>query len=158
MTKTHKPQDGSIAANPKARHDYDIEETFEAGLILQGSELKAMRMGGVSIKESYVGVKSGGLHVLNMHVPEWKHAAHGTSHHPRRARPLLLHRREQSRLLGAIERKGYALLALKLYFNQRGIAKLLIGLGKGKTKADKREHAREKSWNKQKAQILRRGM
>lgn len=154
----NKQTDGSIAANPKARHNYTIEETFEAGLLLQGSEVKSMRRGGVSIKESYVGVKSGSLHILNMHVPELRHAAHGHGHHPRRARGLLLHRREQNRLLGAIERKGYTLLALKLYFNARGLAKLQIGLGKGKTKADKRASERDRSWSKQKAQILRRGM
>ena len=153
-----KNTDGSIATNPKARHDYEIEEIFEAGLLLQGSEVKSIRQGGVSIKEAYVGIKSGSLHVLNMHVPELKHAAHGHGHHPRRARGLLLHRREQNKLLGAIERKGYTLLALKLYFNARGLVKLRVGLGKGKSKADKRAVQRDRSWNKQKAQILRRGM
>ena len=153
-----KNTDGSIAANPKARHDYEVEEVFEAGLLLRGSEVKAMREGGVSIKEAYVGVKNGTLHVLNMHVPELKHAAHGHGHAPRRARGLLLHRREQNKLLGAIERKGYTLLALKMYFNARGLVKLQVGLGKGKNKADKRATDRDRSWNKQKAQILRRGM
>ncbi len=158
MAKSHKNTDGSIAANPKARHDYEIEDILEAGLLLRGSEVKSMRQGGVSIKEAYVGVKSGSLHVLNMHVPELKHAAHGHGHAPRRPRGLLLHRREQSKLLGAIERKGYTLLALKLYFNARGLVKLQIGLGKGKSKADKRATERDRSWSKQKAQILRRGM
>ena len=159
MAKARKTtSDGTIAANPKAWHNFEINEIFEAGLLLLGSEVKAMRQGGVSIKEAYVGVKSGSLHVLNMHVPELKCATHGYGHHPRRPRALLLHRREQNRLLGAIERKGFTLLALKLYFNAGGLAKLQIGLGKGKTRADKRAIERDRSWGKQKAQILRRGI
>ena len=153
-----KSNDGLVAANPKARHDFAIEDVIEAGLMLQGSEVKSMRHGGVSIKEAYVGLKQGQLHVLNMHIPEWRDAAHGAAHTVRRPRKLLLHRREHGKLLGAIERKGYTLVALKLYFNAHGIAKLAVGLAKGKTKADKRESDRTRDWNKQKAQLLKRGV
>ena len=154
--KSRSPDSDVIAANPKAHHLFAIEETLEAGLMLHGSEVKAMRRGGVSLRESYVGVKGGSLHLLNTHIPELKDAAPGFEHKPRRPRALLLHRREHKRLLAAVERKGYALLALKLYFNRRGIAKLLLGVGKGKTKADKRESERTRDWNRQKAQLLRR--
>ena len=116
-----------VARNRRARHDYMIEDTVEAGLVLTGSEVKSLRDGRASIGESYAGEDRGEIVLFNAHIPEYKPAA-PFNHAPRRVRKLLLHKRERDRLLGLIRRDGYTLIPMSLYFNGRGLAKLELGL------------------------------
>jgi SsrA-binding protein len=148
-----RPTDRYIAQNRKARHDYLIEDTIEAGLILAGSEVKSLRKGGVSINEAYAAERSGELYLMNANIPEY--AAARINHEPRRPRKLLLHKKELNRLAGAVTREGMTLVPLGLYFNERGIAKVAIGLAKGKRKSDKRAAEKERDWQRQKGRILR---
>ncbi len=143
-----------IALNRKARHNYDIEEVFEAGIVLTGSEVKSLRNGKANIAESYASDEDGEIFLINSHIPEYKQAGRD-NHEPRRHRKLLLHAREVDRLLGAIQREGLTVVPLKLYFNKRGIAKVEIGLARGKKLHDKRETAKKRDWDRQKARIMR---
>jgi len=143
-----------VARNRRARFDYAIEDTVEAGLILTGSEVKSLREGRASINESYAGEDRGRLVLINAHIPEYKPAA-PFNHEPRRIRQLLVRRRERDRLLGLIRREGYTLVPISLYFNDRGIAKLEIGMARGKKLADKREDAKKRDWQRQKARVMR---
>jgi len=146
---------GRIAAqNRKARHDYFIEETLEAGIMLLGTEVKSLRAGGASIAESYAGPVDGELFLFNAHIPEYKAAKH-FGHEPKRPRKLLLKRREVERLSGAVQRAGITLVPLSLYFNARGIAKVQLGLAKGKRKLDKRETEKKRDWQRDKARLMR---
>jgi SsrA-binding protein len=145
--------DRYIAQNRKARHDYLIEDTLEAGLILAGSEVKSLRKGGASINEAYAAERGGELFLMNANIPIY--AAARVNHEPRRARKLLLHKKELNRLTGAVTREGMTLVPLGLYFNDRGIAKVAIGLAKGKRKSDKRAAEKERDWKRDKARILR---
>jgi SsrA-binding protein len=145
--------DRYIAQNRKARHDYLIEDTLEAGLILAGSEVKSLRKGGASINEAYAAERGGELFLMNANIPIY--AAARVNHEPRRARKLLLHKKEVNRLTGAVTREGMTLVPLGLYFNDRGIAKVAIGLAKGKRKSDKRAAEKERDWKRDKARILR---
>lgn len=150
-----KHKDGRVAAeNRRARHDYTIEETVEAGLVLTGTEVKSLRAGHASLAESYAGPKDGALWLINCHIPPYKEAGR-MNHEERRPRKLLLHRRELARLMDAVKREGVTLVPLKLYFNDRGIAKLLLGLAKGKKKQDKRQSEKERDWKRQQARLLR---
>jgi SsrA-binding protein len=130
--------DRYAAQNRRARHDYLIEEKLEAGLVLQGSEVKVLRQGQASINEAYAGETGGELFLVNANIPEYR-AANRFSHEPRRPRKLLLHRKEMARLLGAIRREGVTIVPLSIYFNERGRAKVELGLAKGKRMADKRQ-------------------
>ena len=154
--KKKKSALGTIAAqNRKARHDYFIEDTFEAGIQLMGSEVKSLRLGSGSIVEAYAQEKEGELYLLNAYIPEYGPAAKHTGHiDTRRARKLLLHKREINRLMGAIQRQGYTLVPISIYFNDRGIAKVELGLGKGKHKADKRQTAKDRDWKRDKARLM----
>lgn len=143
-----------VARNRRARFDYQIEDTIEAGMMLTGSEVKSLRGGRASINESYAGEYQGRLALINAHIPEYK-PAQPFNHEPRRIRRLLVHKREMDRLLGLIRREGYTLVPMSLYFNDRGIAKLEIGLARGKKMADKREDAKKRDWERQKARVLR---
>ncbi|MBB4267675.1 SsrA-binding protein SmpB [Roseospira visakhapatnamensis] len=145
---------GRVAENRRARHEYAVHETFEAGMILHGTEVKSLRLGRANISESYAGGKQDELFLFNCHIPEYGNARHFT-HEPRRPRKLLMHKREVRRLLGAVSREGMTLVPLSLYFNSRGIAKLQLGLAKGKKTVDKRESVKQRDWNRQKARILR---
>lgn len=145
--------DRYIAQNRKARHDYLIEDTLEAGLMLAGSEVKSLRKGGASINEAYAAERGGELFLMNANIPIY--AAARVNHEPRRARKLLLHKKELNRLTGAVTREGMTLVPLGLYFNDRGIAKVAIGLAKGKRKADKRAAEKERDWKRDKARIMR---
>lgn len=144
----------TVAQNRRARHDYFIEDTVEAGLVLSGSEVKSLRQNRGSINEAYAGEQNGEIWLINAHIPEYRGASH-FGHEPRRPRKLLLHRRELNRLLGSIRREGYTLIPLSLYFNRRGIAKLQLGLAKGKRKVDKRQSIKERDWARSKARLLR---
>lgn len=144
----------SIVENRKARHDYFIEETFEAGIELQGWEVKAIRAGRVNLKEAYVIVKDGEIFLLGMHVTPLASASTHVHPDPTRTRKLLLHRREIDRLVGQVERAGYTLVPLDLHFS-RGRIKTTIGLAKGKKLHDKREAEKERDWQREKARLMR---
>ncbi len=154
MAKKKAPHGNIVAQNRKARHNYAIEETFEAGIVLQGSEVKSLRKGQCSLGESYAGEKDGELFLFNAHIPEYA-AASRFSHEPRANRKLLLKKREIEKLLGAIRRQGMTLVPLSIYFNERGIAKVEIGLARGKDRRDKRQDVKDRDWQRQKARLMR---
>lgn len=145
--------DRFIAQNRRARHDYLIEETLEAGLVLAGTEVKVLRKGGVSINESYAAEREGELYLMNANIPQYPSAR--VNHDPRRPRKLLVRRKELNKLMGAVTRDGMTLIPLGLYFSDRGIAKIELGLAKGKRKADKRAAEKERDWKRDKGRILR---
>ncbi len=126
-----------VARNRKARRDYAIEETYEAGLALKGSEVKSLRAGRVSIDEAYAKVKDGEVWLYGMHIAPYGPSG-ALGHDPERPKKLLLHKREIARLIGKVDRAGYTLIPLSVYFNERGLAKVELALGRGQTKADKR--------------------
>src|ERR1700726_3823113 len=142
------------AQNRRARHDYLIEDTIEAGIVLQGSEVKVLRQGQASIAEAYADEQAGELFLVNANIPVYAASAH-FNHQPRRPRKLLLHRRQMDRLLGAIRREGMTLVPLSIYFNERGRAKVELGLARGKRKADRRQAEKDRDWQRSRARILR---
>ncbi len=144
---------GRIAENRKARHEYQIEEKVEAGLILLGSEVKSLRNGRASIAESYAGEDRGRLVLFNANIPIYESAR--VNHEPKRPRELLVKVRERNRMLGLIRREGMTLVPLAMYFNDRGVAKIQIGLAKGRKKQDKRQADKDRTWNRDKARLLR---
>ena len=143
-----------VAQNRRARRDYIIEETLEAGLALEGTEVKSLRNGKASLAEAYAGPKNGELYLLNCTIQEYPNAG-PFNHEPRRPRKLLVHRRERDRLLGAVKREGMTLIPLKIYFNARGKAKLELGLAKGRKRHDKRELEKKRDWQRQKSRLMR---
>jgi SsrA-binding protein len=143
------------ALNRKARHDYFITDTVEAGIMLTGTEVKSLRLGQASIQEAYAGPKDGALYLFNAYIPEYQLAGPHLQHETHRPRKLLVHKREMDKLLGSVKREGMTLVPLSLHFNRRGIAKLEIGLAKGKHKADKRESIKQRDWQRDKARIMR---
>lgn len=142
-----------VAQNRRARHDYLIEDTYEAGMALTGSEVKVLREGKASIAEAYAGDKDGEIYLFNANIPEYPAAR--VNHEPKRARRLLLHRREINKLLGRVTREGMTLIPLAIFFNDRGRAKLSLGLAKGKRKGDKREAEKARTWQRDRARIMR---
>ena len=144
----------TIALNKKARHDYFIEQTYEAGLVLEGWEVKSLRAGRVQLKESYVIIKEGEAWLLGSHISPLSTASTHIHPEPMRTRKLLLHQRELDQLIGAVERKGYALVPLALYW-KKGRAKLEIGLAKGKKQHDKREVEKDRDWQREKQRLLK---
>jgi SsrA-binding protein len=146
--------DRYAALNRRARHDYLIEDTVEAGLVLQGTEVKSLRQGGASIAEAYADEAAGELFLVNANIPEYKASAH-FNHQPRRPRKLLLHRKQVNRLLGAIRREGVTVVPLAIYFNDRGRAKVELGLAQGKRKADKRQAERDRDWQRSRSRLMR---
>ncbi|MCC6468753.1 MAG: SsrA-binding protein SmpB [Alphaproteobacteria bacterium] len=142
------------AQNRRARHDYQIDSTLEAGIMLLGTEVKSLRAGKASLGESWAGEKDGDLYLLNANIPEYA-AANQFNHEPKRPRKLLVHKRERAKLMAAIKREGMTLVPLSLYFNPRGIAKVELGLAKGKKKGDKRESSKQRDWQRDKARLLR---
>lgn len=143
-----------VAQNRRARFDYFIEDTLEAGLMLTGSEVKSLRSGKASIVESYATEENGEIWLVNSHIPEYPGAKH-FGHTPKRHRKLLLHKREMDRLAGQIKREGVTLIPLEIYFNEKGIAKLSLGLARGKKKVDKRETIKQRDWQRDKARLMR---
>jgi SsrA-binding protein len=144
-----------VSLNRRARHDYFIEETIEAGMMLAGTEVKSLRTGQASIQEAFATPKDGGIYLLNAYIPEYKQAGVHLQHETRRPRQLLLHKRQIDKMLGAVKRQGMTLVPLGIYFNKRGIAKIEIGLGKGKQQRDKREAIKQREWNRDKARVMR---
>jgi len=154
-TKSDK-QNRVAAENRKARHQYFIEDSLEAGIVLEGSEVKSLRAGKANIAESYATVEGAELWLINSYIPPYAQAKSAAfSHDERRRRKLLVHKRELARLYQAIGREGMTLVPLKLYFNDRGMAKLEIGIAKGKKMGDKRETEKKRDWARQKARLLR---
>ena len=152
--KAKKPVGNVIAVNRRARHDYFIESNFEAGLALEGWEVKSLRAGNAQLTEAYVNVKQGEAWLVGAHFAPLKTTSTHITANPTRARKLLLHRYELDRLAGAVERKGYTLIPLELHWN-KGRAKLDIGLGKGKKQHDKRADRKDRDWQRQKERILK---
>lgn len=147
--------DTVVADNRKVRFDYEVLETFEAGIMLTGTEVKSLRLGHCSIKESYVGFQKGEVCIFNANIPEYQQAGKHLQHVPNRTRKLLLHKREVNKLLGAVTREGMTIVANKIYFNARGKVKIEIALAKGKKLHDKRETEKQRDWGKQKQRLLR---
>lgn len=143
-----------VAENRRARFDYYIDDKFEAGIALTGTEVKSLRFGDGSITESYAEVRDGQVWLVNSNVPEFSHG-NRFNHEPKRPRKLLLHEREIDRLTGAVERKGMTLVPLSIYFNARGRAKVELALAKGKNAADKRQTIKERDWQRDKARLMR---
>ena len=152
--KSKKPAGDMIAVNRKARHDYFIEDTFEAGLVLEGWEVKSLRAGSAQLTESYVYIRNGEAWLIGAHFSPLKTASTHINAQPTRSRKLLLHRQELDRLIGAVERKGMALVPLDLHWH-KGRAKLSIGMAKGKKQHDKRATDKDRDWQRQKARILK---
>jgi SsrA-binding protein len=146
--------DSRIAENRKARYEYFIEDTFEAGLALEGWEVKSLREGRAQLTETYVHLKNGEAFLIGAHISPMLSASTHVKADPTRTRKLLLHRNELDRLVGAVERKGYTLVALNLHWS-KGKAKVDIGLAKGKKQHDKRATEKDRDWERQKARMLR---
>ena len=143
-----------IADNRKARFNFEIIEVFEAGIELQGTEVKSLRENTAGLAESYATEENGELWLINSYIPEYNQG-NRFNHEPRRPRKLLMHRREISRLMGGVQREGLTLIPLKLYFNDRGRAKLELALAKGKKAHDKRQTEKDRSWQRDKARLMR---
>src|SRR3974390_1869942 len=143
-----------VAENRKARFNYAIEDSIEAGAALTGTEGKSIRTGKATIAESYADARDGEIWLVNANIPEYLQA-NRFNHAPKRPRKLLLHKRQGNKLIGAVEREGMTLIPLKLYFNERGRAKVELALAKGKKLHDKRETEKKRDWNREKGRLLR---
>ena len=154
MSKSRLISFGRIAENRKARYNYEIKEKIQAGIILTGTEVKSLRLGKASISESYASDTNGKLFLINSNIPMYE-AANNFNHEPTRQRELLFSKKERNKLLGLIKKEGVTLVPLSLYFNNKGFAKLDIGIAKGKKKEDKRESIKLRDWNRQKSRILK---
>lgn len=152
--KTKKNTSSSIALNKKARHDYNIEDTYDAGIVLEGWEVKSIREGRVQMTDTYVMVKGTEIFWVAGQITPLLSASTHINPEPSRARKLLLNRREIDKLIGAVERKGYTLVPLKMFWS-KGRAKMQIGLAKGKKEHDKRAADKDRDWNREKARILK---
>ena len=147
---------GTVAENRRARFDYEILDTLEAGIVLTGTEVKSLRTGKAQITESYAAPERVELWLINAHIPEYVQA-NRFNHAERRPRKLLISKKELARLSQEVERAGNSIVPLKMYFNDRGMAKVLIGLGKGKKSFDKRETQKNRDWNREKQRLLKHG-
>lgn len=143
-----------IADNRRARFNYEIGETFEAGIALTGSEVKSLRAGKATIAELYADARAGEIWLLNANIPEYLQAGR-FNHAPKRARKLLLHKRQIGKLAGAVEREGMTIVPLKLYFNDKGRAKIELAIARGKKLHDKRETERKRSWDRERGRLMR---
>ena len=143
-----------IAENRKARFNYAVDDTVEAGIALTGTEVKSLRSGKSTIAESYADSKNGEIWLINANIPEYLQA-NRFNHTPKRPRKLLLHKRQISKLIGAVEREGMTLVPLKLYFNEKGRAKVELALARGKKLYDKRETEKKRSWDRERGRLLR---
>jgi SsrA-binding protein len=143
-----------VADNRRARFNYEIGETFEAGIVLTGSEVKSLRAGKATIGESYADSREGEIWLINSNIPEYTQSGR-FNHLPKRPRKLLLHQRQINKLAGAVEREGMTVVPLKLYFNDKGRAKIEIALARGKKLHDKRETSKKRSWDRERGRLLR---
>ena len=154
MAPKPDPSRRVVADNRSARFHYAIEDTIEAGISLTGTEVKSLRGGKATIGESYAGPSGNDLMLFNAYIPEYLEA-NRFNHDTKRPRRLLLHRKQIDKLIGATQRQGYTVVPLKIYFNDRGRAKVELGLGKGKQLHDKRETAKQRDWQRDKARLMR---
>jgi SsrA-binding protein len=154
--KASRKQDGIrvVAENRRARYDYEILQTHEAGIALTGSEVKSLRDGRTNLAESFAAMKQGELFLMNCNIPEYRQA-NRFNHEPKRPRKLLLHRREIEKLANGVLREGLTIVPLKIFFNPRGRAKVDIALARGKKLHDKRESVKARDWSREKAKLLR---
>ena len=143
-----------IAANKRANHDYLISQKFDAGIVLTGSEVKSLRQNTGSIKESYIQEKNGELWLTNCFIKKYL-SSNEPDNNPTRERKLLITKKELNKVKGAVKKEGFSIIPINLFFNQKGLAKLTFGLGKGKKKFDKREQEKTKDWNKKKLRLLK---
>ncbi|MBB4039495.1 SsrA-binding protein [Microvirga flocculans] len=154
MSKAPKSANRVVADNRKARFNYEILDTYEAGISLTGTEVKSLREGKATIGEAYAGPSGEEFYLFNAYIPEYLQA-NRFNHETRRPRRLLLHKHQINKLIGATQREGFTVIPLKIYFNDRGQAKVELGLGRGKKLHDKRETEKERSWNREKARLMR---
>ena len=148
------PNNRTVAENRKARFSYEVLDTLEAGLVLTGTEVKSLREGHANIQESYASVEGGEIWLINSYLPEYLQG-NRFNHEPRRRRKLLVSKREMARLAQSVEREGMALVPLKVYFNDRGRAKLLLAVARGKKLHDKRETEKKRDWAREKGRLLK---
>ena len=146
---------GRIAENRRAKFDYSIVDTIEAGIVLLGSEVKSLRLGRASIAEAYATEEYGHVVLINSNIPEYSSAALGQNHEPKRVRRLLIHKKEKNKILGQIKKDGCTVIPLSLFFNQRGLAKISLGIAEGKKKVDKREVIKKRDWDREKNRLLK---
>ena len=147
-------QSRTVAENRRARFDYHLDEVYDAGVVLVGSEVKSLRDGRASIQDAYAAEQDGEIWLINCHIPEY-HGANRFNHEPRRQRKLLLKRKEIGKLVGSLKRGGVTLVPLTIYFNERGKAKVKIALARGKKLHDKRETEKARDWNREKQRLMR---
>ena len=146
---------GKVAVNRRAKFDYSIIDTIEAGIILLGSEVKSLRLGKASINESYATNEFGQIVLINSNIPEYKLATSGQNHDPKRVRRLLVHKKERAKIIGQIKKDGCTVVPLSLYFNDNGLAKISLGIAEGKKKIDKRELIKKRDWDRERHRILK---
>jgi SsrA-binding protein len=154
--KKNDPNNRTVAENRKARFAYEVIDTVEAGLALTGTEVKSLRQGQANIQESYASVEGGEIWLINSYLPEYLQG-NRFNHEPRRRRKLLLNKREMARLAQSVEREGMTMVPLKIYFNDRGRAKLLLAIARGKKLHDKRESEKKRDWAREKGRLLKAG-
>jgi SsrA-binding protein len=154
--KKNDPNNRTVAENRKARFAYEVIDTVEAGLVLTGTEVKSLRQGQANIQESYASVEGGEIWLINSYLPEYLQG-NRFNHEPRRRRKLLLSKREMARLAQAVEREGMTMVPLKIYFNDRGRAKLLLAIARGKKLHDKRQTEKQRDWAREKGRLLKTG-
>jgi SsrA-binding protein len=152
--KKDDPNNKTVAENRKARFSYEVLDTVEAGLVLTGTEVKSLRQGQANIAESYASVEGGEVWLINSYLPEYLQA-NRFNHEPRRRRKLLLNKREMARMSQSVDREGMTLVPLKIYFNDRGRAKILVAVARGKKLHDKRETEKKRDWNREKGRLLK---
>jgi SsrA-binding protein len=155
MSQNKKSVDNIACQNRKASFNYFFEETYEAGIELLGPEVKSLRSGKANISESYAIDQDGEIFLNNSFIPTYNQSSYN-NHEPRRLRKLLLKKKEINKLIGKVNRDGYSIVPLKIYFNNKGIAKILIALAKGKKNHDKRETKKNRDWNREKARVFRK--
>ena len=154
MAKADPDAKRIAAQNRRARFDYFIDDTLEAGIILTGTEVKSLRNGRASINEAYAGERDGVLQLINAYIPEYQLAARAFQHETKRPRQLLVRKREMGKLLMSIKREGVTIVPMSIYFNDRGIAKVQLGIARGKKKGDKREAEKERDWKRDQARMM----
>ncbi|GAB5506554.1 MAG: SsrA-binding protein SmpB [Rhizobiaceae bacterium] len=154
MSKDANSKTRPVAENRKARFSYEVVDTYEAGLVLTGTEVKSLREGQANIQESYASAEDGEIWLINSYLPEYLQG-NRFNHEPRRRRKLLLNKKEMAKLAQSVDREGMTMVPLKIYFNDRGRAKLLLGLAKGKKLHDKRETEKKRDWAREKSRLLK---
>ncbi|AZL15586.1 SsrA-binding protein SmpB [Rickettsiales endosymbiont of Stachyamoeba lipophora] len=154
MSSKKNPNKIIVASNRKARFDYFIEESFEVGIVLIGSEVKSLREGKANINEAYAIEQNNEIYLMQAHISEYK-GANQFNHEPKRARKLLLHRKQINKLIGKVKIKGYSLIPLEIYFNGKRMAKVTLALAKGKQNIDKRETIKEREWKREQSRLVR---